>query len=66
MPNLSRDFLIAEVNKDISKLKQGKSPGQDNIQPEFVINQSATTAAWLSAAFYLNNKEAKRELYMSV
>ncbi|KAJ3612194.1 hypothetical protein NHX12_020470 [Muraenolepis orangiensis] len=35
----------------MSKLKPGKSPGRDNIHPEFVIHQSTTTSGWL-CAFY--------------
>ncbi|KAJ3582540.1 hypothetical protein NHX12_000504 [Muraenolepis orangiensis] len=35
----------------MSKLKPGKSPGHDNIHPEFVIHQSTTTSGWL-CAFY--------------
>ncbi|KAJ4943137.1 hypothetical protein JOQ06_005642 [Pogonophryne albipinna] len=35
----------------MSKLKPGKSPGRDNIHPEFVIHQSTTTTGWL-CAFY--------------
>ncbi|KAJ3582743.1 hypothetical protein NHX12_000285, partial [Muraenolepis orangiensis] len=33
----------------MSKLKPGKSPGHDNIHPEFVIHQSTTTSGWLCA-----------------
>ena len=40
--------LTAELSETISKLKQGKSPGIDNIHPEFVIYN---TSAWLCAFF---------------
>ena len=47
--NLSGDFTTSELRDAISRLKQGKAPGHDNIHPEFVIHQSATTSAWLCA-----------------
>ena len=47
--NLSGDFTTSELRDAISRLKQGKAPGHDNIHPEFEIHQSATTSAWLCA-----------------
>ncbi|KAJ4939496.1 hypothetical protein JOQ06_028944 [Pogonophryne albipinna] len=35
----------------MSKFKPGKSPGRDNIHPEFVIHQSTTTTGWLCACY---------------
>ncbi|KAI4833215.1 hypothetical protein KUCAC02_016129, partial [Chaenocephalus aceratus] len=49
--NLSGDFTADEISEAISKLKPGKSPGRDNIHPEFVIHQSSTTSGWLCAVF---------------
>ncbi|CAJ1064708.1 hypothetical protein NHX12_012799 [Xyrichtys novacula] len=37
--------------KAMNKLKTGKSPGSDNIHPEFVIHQSTATSCWLCAFF---------------
>ncbi|KAL7845705.1 hypothetical protein AOLI_G00238970 [Acnodon oligacanthus] len=49
--NLSGDFTAAELSAAINKLKPGKSPGQDNIHPEFVIHQSDKTSRWLCSFF---------------
>ena len=49
--NLSSDFTVEELEAAIKKLKSGKSPGRDNIHPEFVIHQSAKTTAWLCSFF---------------
>ncbi|KAJ3587576.1 hypothetical protein NHX12_011173 [Muraenolepis orangiensis] len=49
--NLSGEFTAEELSEAMSKLKPGKSPGRDNIHPEFVIHQSTTTSGWL-CAFY--------------
>ncbi|KAI4804790.1 hypothetical protein KUCAC02_026405, partial [Chaenocephalus aceratus] len=49
--NLSGEFTAGELSEAMSKLKPGKSPGRDNIHPEFVIHQSSTTSGWL-CAFY--------------
>ncbi|KAJ4938228.1 hypothetical protein JOQ06_002853 [Pogonophryne albipinna] len=49
--NLSGDFTVDELSEAISKLKPGKSPGRDNIHPEFVTHQSTTTSGWLCAFF---------------
>ncbi|KAI4827516.1 hypothetical protein KUCAC02_030905, partial [Chaenocephalus aceratus] len=49
--NLSGEFTAEELSEAMSKLKSGKSPGRDNIHPEFVIHQSTTTSGWL-CAFY--------------
>ncbi|KAL7857706.1 hypothetical protein AOLI_G00178080 [Acnodon oligacanthus] len=49
--NLSGDFTVAELSAAINKLKPGKSPGQDNIYPEFVIHQSDKTSRWLCSFF---------------
>ena len=49
--NLSPDFTVEELEAAIKKLKSGKAPGRDNIHPEFVINQSAKTTAWLCSFF---------------
>ncbi|KAJ3584335.1 hypothetical protein NHX12_014830 [Muraenolepis orangiensis] len=35
----------------VGNLRQGKSPGHDNIHPEFVTHQSETTSAWLCSFF---------------
>ncbi|KAJ4944262.1 hypothetical protein JOQ06_012807 [Pogonophryne albipinna] len=40
-----------ELSEAISKLKPGKSPGHNNIHPEFVTHQSTTTSGWLCAFF---------------
>ena len=45
--NLSGNFTLEETSAAITKLKPGKSPGCDNIHPEFIIHQSATTTRWL-------------------
>ena len=45
--NLSGRFSPTELRDAISKLKQGKAPGPDNIHPEFVNHQSEATSAWL-------------------
>ena len=47
--NLSGEFTPTELRDAISKLKQGKAPGPDNIHPEFVIHQSERTSTWLCA-----------------
>ena len=44
-------FTSAELRAAIDNLKQGKSPGQDNIHPEFMIHQSETTSTWLCSFF---------------
>lgn len=49
--NISGDFTEDELSEAMSKLKPGKSPGRDNIHPEFVIHQSTTTSRWLCAFF---------------
>ncbi|KAL7879143.1 hypothetical protein AOLI_G00101170 [Acnodon oligacanthus] len=49
--NLSGAFTAAELSVAINKLKLGKSPGQDNIHPEFVIHQSDRTSRWLCSFF---------------
>ena len=49
--NLPSDFTVEELEAAIKKLKSGKAPGRDNIHPEFVIHQSAKTAAWLCSFF---------------
>ena len=43
--NLSSYFTVEELQAPIKNLKSGKAPGRDNIHPEFVIHQSAKTAA---------------------
>ncbi|KAJ3598698.1 hypothetical protein NHX12_002200 [Muraenolepis orangiensis] len=48
---LTTEFTAEELSEAMSKLKPGKSPGRDNIHPEFVIHQSTTTSGWL-CAFY--------------
>ncbi|KAL7832435.1 hypothetical protein AOLI_G00299830 [Acnodon oligacanthus] len=42
--NLLGDFIAAKLSAAINNLKPGKSPGQDNIHPEFVIHQSDKTS----------------------
>ena len=42
---------MAELRAAIKKLKPGKSPGRDNIHPEFVIHQSERTSHWLCSFF---------------
>ncbi|KAM3842681.1 uncharacterized protein ACN63O_022149 [Diretmus argenteus] len=49
--NLSGVFTTEELSEAMSKLKLGKSPGRDNIHPEFVIHQSTKTSRWLCAFF---------------
>ncbi|KAL7831668.1 hypothetical protein AOLI_G00292160 [Acnodon oligacanthus] len=49
--NLLGDFTAAELSAAINKLKSGKSLGQDNIHPEFVILQSDKTSRWLCLFF---------------
>ena len=49
--NLSSDFTVDELEAAIKKLKLGKAPIRDNIQPEFVIPQSTKTTAWLRSFF---------------
>ena len=49
--DMSRDFTIAELRAAIGNLRQGKSPGHDNIHPEFLIHQSEKTSAWLCSFF---------------
>ncbi|KAJ3594617.1 hypothetical protein NHX12_003924 [Muraenolepis orangiensis] len=48
---MSRQFSTAELRAAIGNLRQGKSPGHDNIHPEFVTHQSETTSAWLCSFF---------------
>ncbi|KAJ4934407.1 hypothetical protein JOQ06_007202 [Pogonophryne albipinna] len=50
-PAIYAEFTAEELSEAMSKLKPGKSPGRDNIHPEFVIHQSTTTTGWL-CAFY--------------
>ena len=45
--DMSGDFTPAELRAAIGNLRQGKSPGHDNIHPEFVTHQSETTSSWL-------------------
>ncbi|KAM3864710.1 putative RNA-directed DNA polymerase from transposon X-element [Diretmus argenteus] len=49
--NLSGVYTTEELSEAMSKLKPGKSPGRDNIHPEFVIHQSTKTSRWLCAFF---------------
>ncbi|KAJ3597816.1 hypothetical protein NHX12_001333 [Muraenolepis orangiensis] len=48
---MSGQFSTAELRAAIGNLRQGKSPGHDNIHPEFVTHQSETTSAWLCSFF---------------
>ncbi|KAJ3584779.1 hypothetical protein NHX12_015274 [Muraenolepis orangiensis] len=49
--DMSGQFTTAERRAAIGNLRQGKSPGHDNIHPEFVTHQSETTSAWLCSFF---------------
>ncbi|KAJ3605796.1 hypothetical protein NHX12_027840 [Muraenolepis orangiensis] len=49
--DMSGQFTTAELRATIGNLRQGKSPGHDNIHPEFVTHQSETTSAWLCSFF---------------
>ncbi|KAJ3602080.1 hypothetical protein NHX12_029840 [Muraenolepis orangiensis] len=49
--DMSGQFSTAELRAAIGNLRQGKSPGHDNIHPEFVTHQSETTSAWLCSFF---------------
>ena len=49
--DISGEFTTAELRAAIGNLRQGKSPGHDNIHPEFVTHQSETTSAWLCSFF---------------
>ncbi|KAL6478486.1 hypothetical protein MHYP_G00143210 [Metynnis hypsauchen] len=57
--NLSEDFTAAGLSAAINKLKPGKSPGQDNTHPEFVIHQSDKTSHWLYSFFSACFRRAK-------
>ena len=45
--DLSRDFTLVEMTSAMRKLKSGKSPGPDNIHPEFILHQGPKLLEWL-------------------
>ena len=45
--NLSGEFSPEEMKTALKHLKSGKSPGLDNIHPEFLLNQGVKATEWL-------------------
>ena len=45
--DLSIDFTLVEMTSAMRKLKSGKSPGPDNIHPEFILHQGPKLLEWL-------------------
>ena len=45
--DLSGEFSPEEMKTALKHLKSGKSPGLDNIHPEFVLNQKVKAMEWL-------------------
>ena len=56
---MSSDFTVEYLEVAIKKLKSGKPPGRDNAYPEFVIQQSTKTNAWLCSFLTLCFRRSK-------